>query len=47
MNPETLLALIADLYSQLRQLTAENQDLRATLNEIRQNQAAGVGAVSD
>lgn len=33
MNAEALLALIADLYAQLRALTAENERLRAVQDE--------------
>lgn len=33
MNPAAILSLISDLYSQVAALTAENEQLRAALDE--------------
>lgn len=40
MNPQNILALVSDLYCQLQALAAENEQLRAALADVQQDEPA-------
>ncbi len=48
MNPAAILALLSDLYAQVTQLSQENEELRARVEQAERRMADGrTTAVSD